>query len=434
MVRACHFCDRSVKGGAKGVRLHISFCDRGRRRTIPRRRYEIRERVPHADDLHARSLAYSSAPPFCVGEEVFRSDLEGQQDQIEAGEGGPPMDISDDNLEGPSIAALPPGNVHHSSRMTMSSGAVTVRDTFYEVEGGPLPPGHGYQDDEETLSPYPPSNVPTPLLNPLPPEPLLELPSHWFYPFRNLTEYQLCDWLFESQITATQMTSFFKSRFPLHQQTMDVNSVLDWKRVMHRIPYGIIDDTLHESVITMDGAVNSRYAGQSLKYVVKHRSIFSAIRFLIGHVPFKPNLAYAPVRLYKDEERTKNIFNEMHTGTWWWDLQKTLPPGSTIVPVMIASDKTQLTQHHGDKSTHPVYVTIGNLDKATRRSQQRPSKVLLGFLPIVDKNDHQVAGYDSYEYKRYIHNVAMGVMVKGKYYSLNLTPRQLYSLRSQLTG
>lgn len=54
------------------------------------------------------------------------------------------------------------------------------------------------------------------------------------------------------------------------------------------------------------------------------------------------------------------------------DLKKTpqqqkIPKGGVVAPVILASDKTQLTHFRGDKSAWPVYLTIGNIEKATRR-------------------------------------------------------------------
>ena len=75
----------------------------------------------------------------------------------------------------------------------------------------------------------------------------------------------------------------------------------------------------------------------------------------------------------------------MYTIDWWWRTQEKVPEGATIVPILLAIDKTMLTQHHGDKSTWPIYLTISNLDRATRHRQNVPSSVLLGFLPITSE-------------------------------------------------
>ena len=41
-------------------------------------------------------------------------------------------------------------------------------------------------------------------------------------------------------------------------------------------------------------------------------------------------------------------------------------PGATIVPVILSSDKTQLTLFQ-NKAAYPVYLTIGNIPKSIRR-------------------------------------------------------------------
>ncbi|THU83570.1 hypothetical protein K435DRAFT_822933 [Dendrothele bispora CBS 962.96] len=57
-------------------------------------------------------------------------------------------------------------------------------------------------------------------------------------------------------------------------------------------------------------------------------------------------------------------------------------PGSTIVPVIISSDQTQLTTFR-NKNCYPVYVTIGNIPKEIRRKPSRQGQMLLGYLPII---------------------------------------------------
>jgi hypothetical protein len=55
-------------------------------------------------------------------------------------------------------------------------------------------------------------------------------------------------------------------------------------------------------------------------------------------------------------------------------------PGATVVPVIISSDKTQLTLFRG-KSAYPVYLTIGNIPKAIRRKPSRHAQMLLAYIP-----------------------------------------------------
>ena len=64
-------------------------------------------------------------------------------------------------------------------------------------------------------------------------------------------------------------------------------------------------------------------------------------------------------------------------------LQKALEkekPGATIIPIIISSDKTQLTVF-GNKTAYPVYLTIGNLPKDVRRKPSRRGQILLAYIP-----------------------------------------------------
>ncbi|KAI0725932.1 hypothetical protein BC629DRAFT_1447429 [Irpex lacteus] len=113
------------------------------------------------------------------------------------------------------------------------------------------------------------------------------------------------------------------------------------------------------------------------------RDIIQCIRALFSDPEFAPHLVFVPERHYVDQGRTQRLYHDMHTGDWWWTTQTELEkkhPGATIIPVIISSDKTQLTLFR-NKSAYPVYITIGNLPKAIRRKGSRHGQILLGYLP-----------------------------------------------------
>lgn len=83
--------------------------------------------------------------------------------------------------------------------------------------------------------------------------------------------------------------------------------------------------------------------------------------------------------------------------------KKRLPNGATIVPLIISSDKTLLSNFRGDCSAWPVYLTIGNIGKETRRQVSSHATVLLGYIPIpkfdcFDEKTRSLAKYRTFHY------------------------------------
>ncbi|KIM56422.1 hypothetical protein SCLCIDRAFT_100133, partial [Scleroderma citrinum Foug A] len=76
----------------------------------------------------------------------------------------------------------------------------------------------------------------------------------------------------------------------------------------------------------------------------------------------------------------------MWTGQWWntiqYHSQKYIPEGACVAPVIISTDKTQLTQFFGGKLAYPIYLTLGNIPRAMRRKPSQSTCILIVYLSV----------------------------------------------------
>ena len=79
------------------------------------------------------------------------------------------------------------------------------------------------------------------------------------------------------------------------------------------------------------------------------------------------------------------IYTEINSGDWWWEIQEHLPAGGSIIPIILASDKTHLTNFSGDKSAWPLYMSTGNIRKDIWRTVSKRACNLFSFIPIPPK-------------------------------------------------
>ncbi|KAG1763412.1 hypothetical protein EDD22DRAFT_979391 [Suillus occidentalis] len=103
---------------------------------------------------------------------------------------------------------------------------------------------------------------------------------------------------------------------------------------------------------------------------IYYRDVLECIKALFGDPDFADYLVFAPQRHYMDDDETVRLYSDMHTGRWWWNTQKKLDeqrPGATIIPVIISTDKTQVTMFQNKLQIH--------------RKPSQCAHVLLAYLP-----------------------------------------------------
>ncbi|KAG1877205.1 hypothetical protein F4604DRAFT_1880467 [Suillus subluteus] len=116
---------------------------------------------------------------------------------------------------------------------------------------------------------------------------------------------------------------------------------------------------------------------------VYFQDVVECVKALYEDPEFAPYLVFVPERHYADKDKTTQLYYDMHTGKWWWRTQKEIEkakPGATIIPIILSSDKTQVTVFR-NKTAYPVYMTIGNIPKDIRWKPSRHAHILLAYLP-----------------------------------------------------
>ncbi|KAF8834531.1 hypothetical protein BDN67DRAFT_992647 [Paxillus ammoniavirescens] len=195
------------------------------------------------------------------------------------------------------------------------------------------------------------------------PPPLHEKPNNDWSPYRNHLEFKLADFLYtRNQMPAAQ-----------------INSLLDiWAASLLEAsgePLFIDHKDLYKTM-------NSTTLGE-----VKWES------FSIQYTNFASGMDYRPYCEYEAETDKCHQHNFMSTD-WAWkqaDIIARDPAthGSTLVPVILGSDKTTISVVTGQNDFYPLYLPIGNVHNNIRHAHKN-ALVLVGFLAIPKNYEEQV--------------------------------------------
>lgn len=352
----CPFCGKRRRN-VRGLSNHINRC----RVQLGEELRKIPLEVQSHKDSTGQILIYDSQ--FYCPKVAARTDEDSGRDNK-------PNNTSDD---------YEVGDVHGSSPIVrkglLSTSSSTVWVTYQEETNRPA--------GEPVVDPSEESSIPQGSNSELRQQEPNRQP---LYPFQTETDYAWAFWLWHERCSMGAVQRFFDDdKMKSIHDLLSFKNAKEWKSLIQKIPYGIQNDVWTQAVLTIASQTDG--VREHENHYIIYRDIVQGIRFLLGHVPFRDKLSYTPVRTYSSQGVRR--YSGLHTTEWWWETQSALPEGATVVPLLLSSDKTDLSTHHGDHVAWPIYFTIGNLDAATRRSQTRPGMLLLGFIPTLGKGENE---------------------------------------------
>ncbi|KAG8738093.1 hypothetical protein FRC10_007286 [Ceratobasidium sp. 414] len=189
----------------------------------------------------------------------------------------------------------------------------------------------------------------------------------------NPWHFDTLELLMTTGLTASGRDQHLKSHLYMGNTPWKSNKML--MEDLDKLPHGT-GWKIHE----LNTKVNEKSTKTSYLFT---RHIVEVTCEIMANPAFEKYMHFTPERRYKTADRRNRIYGNPWTAKWWWRTQMRIPDKSaTIVPLIIASDRTRLSTMAGGQEAYPLYLSVGNIEKSVRRRTTSKATALLAYLPV----------------------------------------------------
>jgi hypothetical protein len=112
------------------------------------------------------------------------------------------------------------------------------------------------------------------------------------------------------------------------------------------------------------------------------------------------DIEFKPYQIFKTAEKEVQIYSEWLSGNIVWTMQvctyssyfsiiythhnfqEGIPPGATLLRTILSLDKTMITAMTGDRTAHPLLISLANMKSSYCAKSSHHAFLLLTLLPV----------------------------------------------------